>query len=79
MSYRNVLLEFGLINLFIFFVFLVVLALGESYSISTSNQLLATLAGTVAPKLLQLIFGNKQSPSQIDGKDMGRLTTKPTK
>ncbi|VDI63548.1 Hypothetical predicted protein [Mytilus galloprovincialis] len=44
--------QFGIIILFLIFVTLVVLAFGDSYSMTFSNQLLATLAGGVVPLIL---------------------------
>lgn len=44
--------RFGMIFIFLVFVTLVVLAFGDSYSLTFSNQLLATLAGGVVPWIL---------------------------
>lgn len=64
--YLKATLEFGLIVVFILFVLLVVLALGESYKISASNQLLATLVGSLMPKILQSVLFKTHSLKKID-------------
>ena len=66
LSYMKAGFELIAILFFIFFVFLVVMALGNSASISPSNQLFATVAGTVLPKLLQVVLRTKPSPSNVD-------------
>lgn len=50
--YRNVcsaVWDFLKIVLFLMFVFVVVMALGDAYQISTTNQLLATVVGSFVP------------------------------
>ncbi|XP_076447500.1 uncharacterized protein LOC143284575 isoform X2 [Babylonia areolata] len=49
-------LSFGKILVFLFFVFVVVMAFGDAYSVSTTNQLLATAAGGFIPFLFRFIF-----------------------
>lgn len=48
--------SFGRILLFLFFVFVVVMAFGDAYSVSTTNQLLATVAGGFIPFLFRYVF-----------------------
>ncbi|XP_052087075.1 uncharacterized protein LOC127724217 [Mytilus californianus] len=60
----------SLIFMFLIFVTLVVLAFGDSYNVSFSNQLLATLAGGVVPWILMktnIVF------AQADKKDANEL------
>lgn len=64
--YLKATLEFGIIVVFILFVLLVILALGESYKISASNQLLATLVGSLMPKILQSVLFKSHTLPQID-------------
>ena len=45
--------SFGYILLFLFFVFIVVMAFGDAYSVSSTNQLLATVAGGFIPFLFR--------------------------
>ena len=59
-------LEFGVILVFLIFVFLVVAAFGDTYQLSTSNQLLATVVGGLLPKLLQKVFKSHESPKIDD-------------
>ena len=48
--------SFARILLFLFFVFVVVMAFGDAYSVSTTNQLLATVAGGFIPFLFRYVF-----------------------
>ncbi|KAL8610251.1 hypothetical protein ACOMHN_038946 [Nucella lapillus] len=48
--------SFANILLFLFFVFVVVMAFGDAYSVSTTNQLLATVAGGFIPFLFRYVF-----------------------
>ena len=61
-AYLRAGLEFGIIILFLVFVLIVVLAFGDTYEISTSNKLLATVAGGVLPLLLKKIFKTHAVP-----------------
>jgi predicted permease len=45
--------SFARILLFLFFVFVVVMAFGDAYSVSTTNQLLATVVGGFIPFLFR--------------------------
>ncbi|KAK7101544.1 uncharacterized protein [Littorina saxatilis] len=49
---------FGRILLFLFFVFVVVMSFGDAYSVSTTNQLLATVAGGFIPFLFRYVFAS---------------------
>ena len=60
--YFRAVVEFGIILMFLIFVLLVVLAFGDTYKISTSNQLLATVAGGLLPLLLQKVFRKFATP-----------------
>jgi hypothetical protein len=58
--------------MFLLFVTLVVLAFGDAYSISISNQLLATVAGGFVPWILMksdILFSKPEEP------DFGQLTS----
>lgn len=61
--------SFGRILLFLFFVFVVVMAFGDAYKVSTTNQLLATVAGGFVPLLFRYVFaaGTKRDSLQTDG------------
>nr|KAG5705591.1 hypothetical protein BaRGS_034789 [Batillaria attramentaria] len=50
--------SFGRILLFLFFVFIVVMAFGDAYSVSSTNQLLATVAGGFIPFLFRYVFSS---------------------
>ncbi|XP_052087068.1 uncharacterized protein LOC127724212 isoform X2 [Mytilus californianus] len=60
--------QFFVIFLFLLFVTLVVLAFGDSYSVSFPNQLLATLAGGVVPWILMKtnILFSQADPPDVD-------------
>ncbi|XP_063424699.1 uncharacterized protein LOC134708243 [Mytilus trossulus] len=67
---KNAMRRFLTIGIFLVFVTIVVLAFGESYSISFSNQLLASFAGGVVPLILikaKVLFSE---PEVIDEKDL---------
>ena len=68
-NYVKAAVEFGVILVFLIFVFLVVAAFGDTYQLSTSNQLLATVVGGLLPKLLQKVFKSHESP-KIDDKSI---------
>ena len=68
-NYVKAAVEFGAILVFLIFVFLVVAAFGDTYKLSTSNQLLATVVGGLLPKLLQKVFQSHESP-KIDDKSI---------
>ena len=55
LRYLRAAIEFGGIILFLLFVLVVVLAFGDTYQISTSNQLLATVAGGFVPFMLRKV------------------------
>ena len=48
--------KFLIIILFLAFVFIVVLSFGESYNMSSTNQMLATMAGGFAPFMFRNVF-----------------------
>lgn len=68
-NYVQAAIEFSVILVFLIFVFLVVIAFGDTYQISTSNQLLATVVGGLLPKLLQKVFKSHEIPT-IDEKSI---------
>lgn len=55
--------SFGYILLFLLFVFVVVMAFGDAYSVSSTNQLLATAAGGFVPFLFRYVFKSPDPPS----------------
>ena len=61
-NYLKALVQLGIILIFLIFVLVVVLAFGDTYNISTSNQLLATVAGGLLPLLLQKVFRKHTTP-----------------
>ena len=61
-NYLKALVQLGIILIFLIFVLVVVLAFGDTYNISTSNQLLATVAGGLLPLLLQKLFRKHTTP-----------------
>ena len=65
-NYLRAAFEFGIIIIFLLFVLLVVFAFGDSYEISASNQLLATVAGGLLPLLLKKIFKQHTVPTIKD-------------
>ncbi|VDI06122.1 Hypothetical predicted protein [Mytilus galloprovincialis] len=66
--YGIALRHFCVIFLFLLFVTLVVIAFGDSYSVSFPNQLLATLAGGVVPWILMKtnILFSQDDPPDVD-------------
>lgn len=48
--------SFGKILIFLVFVFIVVMALGDAYSVSSTNRLLATVFGGFVPFLFRFVF-----------------------
>ncbi|CAC5398696.1 unnamed protein product [Mytilus coruscus] len=62
--------RFLTIGIFLVFVTIVVLAFGESYSISFPNQLLATLAGGVVPLILIKANVLFPEPEELDEKEI---------
>ena len=61
-NYLKALVQLGIILIFLIFVLVVVLAFGDTYNISFSNQLLATVAGGLLPLLLQKVFRKHTTP-----------------
>ena len=61
-NYLKAFVQLGIILIFLIFVLVVVLAFGDTYNISTSNQLLATVAGGLLPLLLQKLFRKHTTP-----------------
>uniref|UniRef100_A0A0B7AZA9 Uncharacterized protein n=3 Tax=Arion vulgaris TaxID=1028688 RepID=A0A0B7AZA9_9EUPU len=67
--YRNVcsaVREFLKIVLFLLFVFVVVMALGDAYQISTTNQVLATVIGGFVPFIFRNVFNSSNAMDNID-------------
>lgn len=62
--------EFGLILLFLMFVLVVVLAFGDTYEISATNKMLATIAGGFVPFMLRNIVFKKHSVPVVDKSNM---------
>ena len=65
-AYLRAGLEFGVIIMFLVFVLIVVLAFGDTYEISASNQLLATVAGGILPFLLRKIVFKAHAVADTD-------------
>ncbi|CAG5118880.1 unnamed protein product, partial [Candidula unifasciata] len=68
--YRNVcsaVWDFLKILMFLMFVFVVVMALGDAYQISTTNQLLATVVGSFVPFIFRYFFPSSLDVDHIDG------------
>ena len=61
-NYLKAFVQLGIILIFLIFVLVVVLAFGDTYNISFSNQLLATVAGGLLPLLLQKLFRKHTTP-----------------
>ncbi|XP_070185271.1 uncharacterized protein [Littorina saxatilis] len=66
LSYSKAFRNFGFILLFLFFVFTVVMAFGDTYKISPTNKLLATVAGSFIPFLFRNVFSSGKGDSDID-------------
>lgn len=65
-NYLRAAFEFGIIIVFLVFVLLVAFAFGDTYEISASNQLLATVAGGLLPLLLKKVFKQHAVPTIKD-------------
>lgn len=50
--------RFSKIVMFVFFVFVVVLSFSEAYKVSSTNQMLATMAGGFLPLILRTVMGS---------------------
>ncbi|KAK3769986.1 hypothetical protein RRG08_061958 [Elysia crispata] len=75
--YTNVLAalwEFLKIVLFLLFIFIVVMAFGDAYQVSTTNQLLATVVGGFVPFLFRYIFVSDAGVGDIDTKSIQFIT-----
>lgn len=66
LSYLRATAEFAAILCFLMFVFIIVLAFGESYEISATNQMLATTAGGILPFIMKNIVFRTRVPPSID-------------
>lgn len=66
LSYIRAAIEFGSIMVFLLFVLVVVLAFGDTYNISTSNQLLATVAGGFVPFMLRKVVFKPHATPTVD-------------
>lgn len=69
-NYVKAAAEFGVILLFLMFVLVVVLAFGDTYEISATNKMLATIAGGFVPFMLRNIVFKKHSVPDIDKSNM---------
>jgi len=58
--------RFMLICVFLFFVVVVILAFGEEYGISATNQMFATLAGGFLPYILRTVLFKQVGPVTVD-------------
>jgi preprotein translocase subunit SecG len=58
--------RFLLICVFLFFVVVVILAFGEEYGISATNQMFATLAGGFLPYILRFVLFKQPEPVTVD-------------
>ncbi|GFS22117.1 hypothetical protein ElyMa_001609300 [Elysia marginata] len=75
--YTNVLAavwEFLKIVLFLLFIFIVVMAFGDAYQVSTTNQLLATVVGGFVPFLFRYIFVSDAGVGGIDTQSIQFIT-----
>ena len=66
LRYLRAAMEFGGIIVFLLFVLVVVLAFGDTYQISTSNQLLATVAGGFVPFMLRKVVFKIHAAPGVD-------------
>ncbi|CAL1536303.1 unnamed protein product [Lymnaea stagnalis] len=67
--YKNVwlaVLQFLQIVLFLMFVFVVVMAFGDAYKVSTTNQLLATVVTGVVPFMFSVFFKDRTEGETLD-------------
>ncbi|XP_045165465.2 uncharacterized protein LOC123529272 [Mercenaria mercenaria] len=69
-NYLRATAEFGMILLFLMFVLVVVLAFGDTYEISATNKLLATVAGGFLPFILKKAVFKSHEVPEIDIKNM---------
>ena len=65
-SYLSAFRELGVIMIFLVFVLIVVLAFGESYELSASNHLLATIVSGFLPLVLRRVLFKSHSVPSID-------------
>ncbi|GFO23165.1 hypothetical protein PoB_004967000 [Plakobranchus ocellatus] len=75
--YTNVLAaiwEFLKIVLFLLFIFIVVMAFGDAYQVSTTNQLLATVVGGFVPFLFRYIFVSDAGVGGVDTQSIQFIT-----
>lgn len=70
LRYLRAALEFGIIIVFLLFVLVVVLAFGDTYEISASNQLLATVAGGFVPLMLRKVVFKTQAAPSVDSSNI---------
>lgn len=66
LNYLRATMEFGIIIIFLLFVLVVVLAFGDTYEISATNQLLATIAGGFVPFMLKNIVFQQHQVTSVD-------------
>ena len=66
LNYLRASLEFGAILVFLLFVLVVVLAFGDTYELSASNQLLATVAGGFVPFMLRKVVFKTHTTPTVD-------------
>lgn len=69
-NYLRAACEFGMILLFLMFVLVVVLAFGDTYEISATNKMLATIAGGILPFMLRNIVFKSHAVSKVDKDNM---------
>ncbi|PVD24198.1 hypothetical protein C0Q70_14668 [Pomacea canaliculata] len=62
--------RFTRIVVFLAFVFVVVMAFGSAYRVSTTNQLLATVAGGFIPFAFTYFFESKETDSSVDAESV---------
>lgn len=65
-AYLRAAAEFGVIILFLLFVLVVVLAFGDTYKVSATNKLLATVAGGFLPFMLRKIVFKTHTIPTVD-------------
>ncbi|XP_045164745.2 uncharacterized protein LOC123528804 [Mercenaria mercenaria] len=69
-NYLRAAVEFGMILLFLMFVLVVVLAFGDTYEISATNKMLATIAGGFLPFMLRNIVFKSHAFPVVDKSNM---------
>ncbi|XP_060592216.1 uncharacterized protein LOC132746949 [Ruditapes philippinarum] len=69
-NYLRAASEFGMILLFLMFVLVVVLAFGDTYEISATNKMLATIAGGFLPFMLRNIVFKSHAVPTVDKDNM---------